>query len=670
MRHPPLRRLVAGLGSLTLLVGVFSGLGALAQVVASTAAGASTIAPDCTINGVANQQPGGANTPLVPFDVTGTGNTPVTPGTTTETIVCSGLPTTATTVAIVVASPLAGFLASADNTLANQENLLMGSPDLVSTTCTSTACSLPSYTFKIPSETTAANSDGTCPPTPAQVQVGLTNCALDVADTSGDSFGLGYLNYASQPTPSAPSVTVTPSSVSAGDAVSLSGSGFWGDPEGTTSGLPVSVSVTDSHSTTKALTTNAVSIAADVYTPGSGTNGSGGTLTGGSFSATTEDLPSSGLASGTLTYAVAEPNIAPFNDPPYDTATATCTTTCPIPSASSPPAPAAAIGTATNTLLGAPTLTVSPTSGGVGTVVSITGTNWDPQGSKVTVAFTTAATGKTVDSVSLSVTSSGDIGGSISVTSNEAVGSNPLDGIQTALDGSTLSATAAFTVTAISSTCSIGGTTGLAKCSVQQVVSVTITGTNLTITEVTAGDNPNATTVVLTPITLGPQVFQNATGQINTVQVSDDRGTLVGWTVTATMDSNFTNASPTGNAIDNEIPASFLTWTPSVSLTTPGSTDIGTFCPGAPGGSGSGGCIGPSGQISTTSASGVASTSTPAEVTAGPVANLSTTIAATLCSAAADGGGGGFNCNASLSLATPPYVAAGTYSATMNITVS
>lgn len=662
MRHPPLRRLVAGLGSVALVLGVFSGLGVLAQA-ATTAVAGATQAPDCTVNGTANQVVNGS---LVPFDLGGT----VTPGTTTVTIACSGLPTSVTTLAIAVASPLAGFLAPADQTISNEEDLLMGSPTLLSTTCTSTACSLASTTFTIPSTTTAANSDGKCPPTPAQVQVGLTNCTLAVADTSGNQYALDYLNYPNQPTPSAPSVTVTPATVAAGDAVSLSGSGFWGDPEGTTSGQAVSVTVTDSTGVTKALTTNAISIAADVYTTGSGTNGSGGTLTGGSFSATTEDLPSSGLASGTLTYSVAEPNVAPFNDPPYDTATATCSSTCPLPSSTNPPNPAAAVGTATNTLLGTPTLTVSPTSGGVGTVVSITGTNWDPQGSKVTVAFTTAATGKTVDSVTLSVTSSGDISGSISVTSNEAVGSNPLDGTQTAFDGSTLTATAAFTVTAISSTCSIGGTTGLTSCSVQQVISVTITGTNLTITEETTGSNPNATTVVLTPITLGPQVFQNATGKLNTVQVSDDRGTLVGWTVTATMDSNFTNSSPTGNSIDNEIPASFLTWTPSVSLTTPGSTDIGTFCPGSPTSPGENGCVGPSGQISTTQASGVATTSTPAEVTAGPVANLSTTTAATLCSAAAGGGGGGFNCNASLSLATPPYVAAGTYSATMNITVS
>jgi hypothetical protein len=33
------------------------------------------------------------------------------------------------------------------------------------------------------------------------------------------------------------------------------------------------------------------------------------------------------------------------------------------------------------------------------------------------------------------------------------------------------------------------------------------------------------------------------------------------------------------------------------------------------------------------------------------------------------GGGGGFLCSAGMSLAVPPYVASGTYSATMNIVV-
>jgi hypothetical protein len=41
-----------------------------------------------------------------------------------------------------------------------------------------------------------------------------------------------------------------------------------------------------------------------------------------------------------------------------------------------------------------------------------------------------------------------------------------------------------------------------------------------------------------------------------------------------------------------------------------------------------------------------------------------------LCEAPTGGGGGEFTCGAYLSLAVPPYVAAGTYTATMDIIVT
>jgi hypothetical protein len=718
-----IRRLAAVATSGALVAGMLTLGFAATQLATSQPAGAAIQAADCTFNGVSNPVVNGA---LVPFDLGGT----VTPGTTTVTIACSGLPTTATSIAIVVASPLAGFIVPADQSLTAQENLLMGSPVLVSTTCSSTACSYGPASFTIPSQTTAANTDGTCPPSAAQVQVGLTNCALTVADTSGDEFGLTFLNYPNQPTPAAPTVSVSQSDVQLGDQVTLSGSGFWGDPEGTgaanttfgsgtdtcaaVSGVPgVTVSVTDSASHTASLTTNAVQIPVDCYKLGSGTNGAGGTLSGGFFSATNEDLPTSGLVAGTLTYSVAEPNVAPFNDPPYDTATGSCSPTpctAPTPSPTNPPNPAAAIGAGTDTLLGAPTLTVSPTSGGTGTVVSITGTNWDPEGSAVTVKFTTAcATCSGPNTTTITVSSTGAISGSIQITAEsgtgpgEATGSNPLVGTQTGFNTSlTFTAQAAFTVTALSSTCSISppssdteSSESEPSCTINQVISTTVTGTALTISE-------PSTTVTLTPVTLGlgngtnNQQFENATGNLQTVTVSDDRGTLDGWIVTAELETDFNNSTATGNAADNVIPADFLTWVPTVALETPGSIPGANqntpFCPS----NSSGTCVGPSGLPAAASVTspailggtlpaghngagsdtGTGGTATiPAEVFAGPTAVLNSEKSpsptpAVLCEAPEGGGGGGFVCNASLSLAVPPYVAAGTYSSTMDIVVT
>jgi uncharacterized repeat protein (TIGR01451 family) len=50
------------------------------------------------------------------------------------------------------------------------------------------------YLYTIPS-TGAYDTDATCPPTQAQVNLGLTNCAMAVADTAANEFGFAYVNY-------------------------------------------------------------------------------------------------------------------------------------------------------------------------------------------------------------------------------------------------------------------------------------------------------------------------------------------------------------------------------------------------------------------------------------------------------------------------------------------
>jgi hypothetical protein len=102
--------------------------------------------------------------------------------------------------------------------------------------------------------------------------------------------------------------------------------------------------------------------------------------------------------------------------------------------------------------------------------------------------------------------------------------------------------------------------------------------------------------------------------------------------VTAQLESGLTNPASVGPPGDNTIPADFLTWAP------------------AP-------VTGAAGE----SLSGIA---------AGPPATLSTTTPTALCDAAPGTGGGSYSCSASLSLAVPPYVAAGSYSDTMVIITS
>lgn len=162
----------------------------------------------------------------------------------------------------------------------------------------------------------------------------------------------------------------------------------------------------------------------------------------------------------------------------------------------------------------------------------------------------------------------------------------------------------------------------------------------LTVQDIPVGSNPSQSSVTLSPVTLGslqgpgsggPQ-FTQATGMLDMVGVSDNRGSEPGWTVTGQLEGNFTNTSPVGPADANVIPATFLTWQPSPVTPSPGADLTG--------------------------------------VQAGPSTTLSTSTPMVLCTASPGSGGGSYGCQASLSLAVPPYVAAGHYSATLLLITS
>lgn len=201
------------------------------------------------------------------------------------------------------------------------------------------------------------------------------------------------------------------------------------------------------------------------------------------------------------------------------------------------------------------------------------------------------------------------------------------------------------------------------------------------------------------PVPVNNGQFDQSLGQLNTVTVQDDRGTLKGWTVTGQLTTDFENQGSVGPAVDNVIPADFLTWDPAVVLDTPGSlpsNNANTFgCPTqnpAPAGYPPIGpvpaCVGPSGTpafgnvtggapVNGTGAQSVTGDNVPAEVFAGSPDTLNNlegsadVLCATNLSLAggAAGGGGTFDCSAGLSLAVPPYVAAGDYRTTMDITI-
>ena len=259
-------------------------------------------------------------------------------------------------------------------------------------------------------------------------------------------------------------------------------------------------------------------------------------------------------------------------------------------------------------------------------------------------------------------------------------------------------------------------------CDPRQQINAFVLGSSLYIWESQTGANPDSSHVDLSPVQLGldstfsalggnlppcappfpgnpacsPAVnngqFDQALGQLNQINVQDDRGTLTGWTVTGQMESPFNNLTPHGPSADNVIPADFLTWDPSVSLATPGTlpannaNSAGSPCQStAPlqdplcytGPSGLPQVHGGGAGVNGTAAGTGGVSNLPAEVNAGlpsPLNDL-TGNADVLCATdlskagGAAGGGGSFDCNAGLLLAIPPYVASGQYQATIDLII-
>jgi hypothetical protein len=274
--------------------------------------------------------------------------------------------------------------------------------------------------------------------------------------------------------------------------------------------------------------------------------------------------------------------------------------------------------------------------------VSISGTNFDPQGGAVTVAFSTASTGHTADSTTATVGPSGSFTASLKVSANDATGANPINATQTAKSGATLTAQAAFTVLTTTANCSTPG--GAPGCSIQQILSQAVNGDPVLALNISENNN-TVPTVTMTPITLNG-FFQTSSGALSQVQLIDARGTLPGWSLTAQFNSDTfgctpasgTGSCPGAHAIDNTIPATnFVATNPTVScaLATPATCVLS--------------------EVTEPTAN---------EHVSGPAGS-----AVSLGSAAAGGGGGSFDANSSVTLSVPPYIAAGVYTDTLNVNV-
>src|SRR5262249_6943593 len=146
---------------------------------------------------------------------------------------------------------------------------------------------------------------------------------------------------------------------------------------------------------------------------------------------------------------------------------------------------------------------------------------------------------------------------------------------------------------------------------------------------------------------------QTTTGSLAPVTLDDNRGTLVGWSLTAQFQSDTFNCAGAGGAAcpgatpaHHTIPASnLLLKAASVACTDAGNP--ATVPPTPPS------CL--IGDVTQAPAN---------QQVFGPSGSASS-----LGTAPAGGGGGGFTANSPVNLLVPPFIAAGTYSNVLNITV-
>ena len=267
------------------------------------------------------------------------------------------------------------------------------------------------------------------------------------------------------------------------------------------------------------------------------------------------------------------------------------------------------------TVLGTPSCSANPASGGAGTVTTVSCANFDPGASVILQGVTSAPAATTDGAVDATADALGNVSHSYTVNAPATVG---IEAGETAPVG-TIGTVAPFTFTAGTT-----GTTG-GSSSDSQTVTATVSAGPLDLTE--AG-----TEVTLSGITINGTP-QTATGNLNAITVQDFRGSALGWTLNATA-TGFTGSD------GGTIPAVALKVTPSC-----GPDAVALAASGQP--------------------------AFPSTVTAGPAAALGST--ATLCSApsAALGSltGGVFDVGGALSLTVPAFLPAGTYTDTITFSL-
>jgi Big-like domain-containing protein len=271
-----------------------------------------------------------------------------------------------------------------------------------------------------------ADPNATCPTTQSQTNVGLTQCLLIVVDVSNSNalVSVAFLFIKGQPVPSVtPTLVVSPTTLAPGDTVTIDSqatTGFWGaaltGAPNATFGVPGPAGGFEANDLL-----DSVVISPAVY--------DGTTLTPSIVTGTMTAPPDAPAGPGFF-------HLEEFNTTP-DRGNLSCFNVL---------CSAAGLGVGADanvTVLDAPTISADPASGGTGTQVAVTGTNWDPQGGPVTVAF---ASGTPPDSSPALVNADGSIATTVGVSANDTAGSNPIIASQPGSHSAITSTQTPFTV--------------------------------------------------------------------------------------------------------------------------------------------------------------------------------------------------------------------------------
>ncbi|GAA2020101.1 hypothetical protein GCM10009839_15900 [Catenulispora yoronensis] len=284
------------------------------------------------------------------------------------------------------------------------------------------------------------------------------------------------------------------------------------------------------------------------------------------------------------------------------------------------------------TVLGQPTIAAAPNSGGPGTLVGVSGHDWDPNAT-VAVSGVDAANNPVGAPVMLSTDANGVLSGTYTVPSGAIAAIGGAE-IVNGAPSTTLRAATAFTFANNSCTADAAGAAVSAKgtCSIPQGANIAVTGGPLQMAE-------NTGAVTFPGVTLDGTVH-NQPGALQQIDVQDFRGTTNGWVLNATMSDLALTGGPYGNQGAAPIPAGNV-------------SAAGLTCAGNPAGT----------------------QPYPSTPTAGSGGALDPNTAITLCSQAAGGTnpptvtGGDFLVGAALTLKVPAYVLQGTYTGTVTISL-